>query len=1261
MKKRAEKPRKTLRPSPNEAANILQTEKEKRKKIRLKQIREQEKAFSRKVLEDGRRRKTAELNHITKNLKNKWKEKQDEKQSDLEQKYQENLAEVGGGHRKACEDHTNYNKSGLSEEEKQRLLKASERYKKALEQLTYNRAKSTKVERERSEARAHALEIERIRAAEIAALPLRVDPVKDIFVKRDSRTEKQKSAPVSDSYTTSRFHLHPSVQEDARQAAKEEEERIQVIMEEVQRDKAEQVEKARLRHKHALAQLQLEEDHKNLMEELNQLERCDRQRRQDAVAKIPVSYMGDLAVALGRPERVASEDSIQSAIHKVSEEAGSDEKPPGKIPTNVGPNVSSETPQQSSDKRKEPEEVHLHDKGPKVPPEDPLRRLLQKIERQRDQWKSQQLEKDDAHSRTAGTSTGLPQKLPLSVPSSGIKENRVPETVPVSASPESLTERNISVTDMHEIPEVGRMPHFDNEDKAEISNETKRFQRHLDHGHTPGIQGGDIDVPQPSQSQRRTLFHPLEAARRSFGATSSEVVPSAQLTQQDALLEQEKLKLRLQQQTLRQQQLEQELQYYHKQLTRVYGHAEVPTRSLEPGLDNSQTDSLVDSSASRMHHDMASSQGELLGTKAIHSVGQPHAILDHSDSAQESSPLMSEALNSSTVGSVTSDETERQLPSEFKQTLADAQATADKAAQLSQREKNVLDELHQVAENDPFCSHALPERDSPSVSTPSTLSLSVTMPSELSLTSAVSQTSQTMPVRFFTHPFSFASQRQPPFTDIGNAGTTKSVTSLHTKTSPKFGFSRPLASVTVSQHASYFPTVSYQTAQTSGGSPSALHVSGSTDNSRSSLASYQPAQGIGSGVSQQPEQSSASYFTDSGSRATVATPLGDNAVYNSVTRSGGVSKSSAVLQQSSLGYSPGYIDYYQKMIEEERQLFEEQRNRIQHYSDLLKNPQEVPGAQTHLASQTISKYDPSELNSGLPTYLGKSSEGVGAENKENHGYVANSDELMRQDRLLNVSKRLDAFEKSLSTSVSSRAGTSVSFVSKPLSKDEGSFGSSEARYSSFPPKTIGLGSLGSAGSTLSSLSELTEMITKLTSSSDETEESSLKEKAVGDPQSKRIALETNTKTGLGSDSQCSFSWPARDFIQGGPAVSSLYNPSQLSFSPTNAVTNLAYSQAPIVSVPRTRWTRGSDGKPWYVLSRSSTLSSVGGLFTRDNISTLGNTEDNVFTGSGKDNVHTSGSMESGSISSLPSSTFHTDSEEQGNLPSTFSSATNGSN
>lgn len=102
--------------------------------------------------------------------------------------------------------------------------------------------------------------------------------------------------------------------------------------------------------------------------------------------------------------------------------------------------------------------------------------------------------------------------------------DRVPETIPFSASPESLTEGNMSVTDMHEITEVGKTAHFENEDEAETSNDTKKPQPHLDGGHTPGIQGGDVDLPHPSQSHRRTLFHPLEAARRSHGASSSEVV-----------------------------------------------------------------------------------------------------------------------------------------------------------------------------------------------------------------------------------------------------------------------------------------------------------------------------------------------------------------------------------------------------------------------------------------------------------------------------------------------------------------------------------------------------------------------------------------------------------------------------------------------------------------------------------------------------------------------------------------------------------------
>jgi len=92
--------------------------------------------------------------------------------------------------------------------------------------------------------------------------------------------------------------------------------------------------------------------------------------------------------------------------------------------------------------------------------------------------------------------------------------------------------------------------------------------------------------------------------------------------------------------------------------------------------------------------------------------------------------------------SVTTDETVK--TSEFRRTLETARATADKAAQLRQKEKDVLQELSRVPLEDvPFRSDPiLPEKDVSSesalslqsdelvnVSTPSTLSLSVTLPS----------------------------------------------------------------------------------------------------------------------------------------------------------------------------------------------------------------------------------------------------------------------------------------------------------------------------------------------------------------------------------------------------------------------------------------------------------------------------------------------------------------------------------------------------
>ena len=74
--------------------------------------------------------------------------------------------------------------------------------------------------------------------------------------------------------------------------------------------------------------------------------------------------------------------------------------------------------------------------------------------------------------------------------------------------------------------------------------------------------------------------------------------------------------------------------------------------------------------------------------------------------SHEGSPLMSDVLESSTLSSATSNETEAALPSEFERTLAAARATADRAAEMRQRERDVLQELSRAALEDvPLSSH----------------------------------------------------------------------------------------------------------------------------------------------------------------------------------------------------------------------------------------------------------------------------------------------------------------------------------------------------------------------------------------------------------------------------------------------------------------------------------------------------------------------------------------------------------------------------
>ena len=581
--------------------------------------------------------------------------------------------------------------------------------------------------------------------------------------------------------------------------------------------------------------------------------------------------------------------------------------------------------------------------------------------------------------------------------------------------------------------------------------------------------------------------------------------------------------------------------------------------------------------------------------------------------SQEGSPLLSETLESSTLGSVTSDETE--MSSEFRRTLETARVTAEKAAQLRHKERDVLEELGRVPLEDvPFSSdHTHPERDVSSgsasslqsdglvnVSTPSTLSLSVTLSSDLSVTAAMSRTTQSGTAsRDTDHAYPLTSHIRSRFSDFADTASITAATSLLTKTTQSVGFSQPLSSS--ARQFSVLSSGSEPYTRTSSSAPYTVSSSGT----KTELSGRNPLAFVPS---------------SSGSIQPRAT---------------GVSRPSVFQPSAPSGYSPGYLDYYYQKIEEERQLFEAQRNRIRRYSDLYKKTTpEGPRSQTYQASGSVTGNVPpteplvrtspyvSDHYGRVPTYLGRK---LAETNKENQGYIANSTGFRGQDRLQDISQRLSAFEKSITAGTVSTIVTTSSYASKPLSTSDWSRGSS-TEYMSLPRESAGAGARGSAGSTLSSLSELTEMMTRLTSTSEESDVTSLKSRDVSGTirgqssgsvvRQAGYAPERAANVGPGSSvGESSLADLQGNINLRGTTRDQLYVPSSVVSSdtrgppdaprpyvPMGKSTKSSGPVEPLLSAPGSRWTRGSDGKEWFVLSRSHTLSSGGGILEKDTIS-----------------------------------------------------------
>ncbi|XP_014314671.2 centrosomal protein of 295 kDa-like, partial [Myotis lucifugus] len=119
-----------MRLSPNEEAFILKEDYERRRKLRLLQVREQERDIALQRREDIKQRRIRQFNHLAEALRAEWEESQTQKINNLEKLYLASLRSMGEGHQQAKENEPDLN--AMAQRAAERKRKAELRHKEAL-------------------------------------------------------------------------------------------------------------------------------------------------------------------------------------------------------------------------------------------------------------------------------------------------------------------------------------------------------------------------------------------------------------------------------------------------------------------------------------------------------------------------------------------------------------------------------------------------------------------------------------------------------------------------------------------------------------------------------------------------------------------------------------------------------------------------------------------------------------------------------------------------------------------------------------------------------------------------------------------------------------------------------------------------------------------------------------------------------------------------------------------------------------------------
>ncbi|XP_046711760.1 uncharacterized protein cep295 isoform X3 [Silurus meridionalis] len=292
-----QKSRNVNRLSPNEEEQLIREELQRRRKLRLQQVREQERHIALQVRREVQERRERELQSLATALRDEWQKQRGERIQSLEKLYKENLRDVGQGHRDGRKNEPNLEALALKKEENN--TRATERHQKALRNLITQRQAEAEQRNLHIEARKKALTVEKERAAKIASLPHPgPDPIQNVAI----RAPLQPKMFNVEHYSVTHYHIPETavdretetVQPGAQEAAALEARRLEDQEKEETRDRQEQLERARLRGHHALRKEKDIQNNARMLHELKRLHQAELQRRRHVVNSMPAQIFQPL-------------------------------------------------------------------------------------------------------------------------------------------------------------------------------------------------------------------------------------------------------------------------------------------------------------------------------------------------------------------------------------------------------------------------------------------------------------------------------------------------------------------------------------------------------------------------------------------------------------------------------------------------------------------------------------------------------------------------------------------------------------------------------------------------------------------------------------------------------------------------------------------------------------------------------------------------------------------------------------------------------